>query len=95
MPSSTESAQREPGWTDNSFTEESAISETQQQCKSVISNVTFKAVKSMDHKTTDTKARRWSIRGLKGLIFPLAAIIIEERKMNKKSHICRLLESYF
>lgn len=72
------------------------VIETQQLCKFVISNVTFKAVKSMDRETTDTKARRWSIRGLKGLIFPLSAFIIEGGKWTHKiTNICRLLESDF
>jgi len=76
-----------------SHTKAQFVIETQQWYNFVISNVTFKAVKSTDDETTNTKARRWSIRGLKGLTFPLAATIIEgEKRTKKKSCICRLLE---
>lgn len=34
------------------------VTETQQQYKPAISNDTFNAVKSMNHETKDTKARR-------------------------------------
>lgn len=61
------------------------VIEIQQQHKPAISNDTFNAVKSksMNQETTGTKARRWSIRGLKGFILPLAAVITEGGKMNQ------------
>ena len=70
-----------------SHTKAQFVIETQQWYNFVISNVTFKAVKSTDDETTNTKARRWSIRGLKGLTFPLAATIIEGEKRTKKKKL--------